>query len=286
LRIAEIAEKRRETVPFSIRSLQSQIINPMSLSSRILDRLALKPSREPIDPEQRRQKRIDTPAGKVEVWVYDHRVPESREQLVAIKFPGAAGRAERAGPHPFECWPHVSAEIWAVNMPGYGGSDGRASLDSISDAARSVWEEADRAADRTPPIVIGNSLGCAAALFLAARFQTGGLMLRNPVPIRELVLGRHSWWNAGLLTRWLVRAVPDELDTIDNARRATAPAYFFQSAHDRLVAPRYQNLIIDAYAGPKQVFRAPGMDHHDPVPEQIQSQYRESLQWLNEYRSR
>jgi hypothetical protein len=50
----------------------------MTLAARILDRLALKPSGEFIDPEQRRRKWIETPQGNVEVWIFDHHLPDAR----------------------------------------------------------------------------------------------------------------------------------------------------------------------------------------------------------------
>jgi pimeloyl-ACP methyl ester carboxylesterase len=261
-------------------------VSGMSFASRIADLLVLKPSRNWIDPEQRRRHVFESPAGPVEAWIYEHRVEQESERVVAIKFPGAGGRAERGGPHPFEAWPDVSADIWVVNMPGYGGSHGRASLAHIPPIAQRVYEEIRQVHRETLPIVIGNSMGCSAALCLAARAEISALLLRNPVPLKELMIQRHSWWNGGLLTRWLVRGLPVEIDPIENARRCTAPALFFQSAGDTLVPPSLQNLVIEAYAGPKQSFIASGIDHHEPLPEAAAIPYKKSLQWLREVRQR
>ncbi len=258
----------------------------MSLAARIADRLVLKPTRNAIDPENRRRRLIETSFGTIEVWIYDHNALNESDRAVAIKFPGAGGRAEKGGPHPFDCWPDVCAEIWIVNMPGYGGSAGRAILSSIPKVAERVWEEVTKTHAGLHPLVIGNSIGCSAALFLAAHFDVGAVMLRNPVPLRELILGQHSWWNAGLFSRWLVRSLPADLDPVANARRCRAPAFFFQSAADTLVPTSYQNLVIAGYTGPKTVFKASGMDHHDTLPETHQVGYRQSLQWLSENRRR
>ncbi len=256
----------------------------MSLSSRILDRLVLKPTRQAIDPDNRRRQLVQTPVGTTEVWIYEHVAAEEQERTIAIKFPGAGGRGEKGGPHPIECWPHVSAEIWVVNMPGYGGSSGQATLKSIPIAARCVWNAIRKTHADQRPLVIGNSFGCCAALFLAAHFDVSAVLLRNPVPLKELILGRHSWWNAGILARWLTRNISTELDAALNASRCRAPALFFQSARDTLVPTSFQNLIIDSYAGPKRVFVASQLDHHDVLPESLVPDYRLALEWLNKSR--
>ncbi len=253
----------------------------MSLASRIADRLVLKPSRNAIDPENRRRRLIETSFGTIEVWIYDQSASGGSERAVAIKFPGAGGRAEKGGPHPFDCWPDIPAEIWIVNMPGYGASAGRAMLSSITTVAQRVWEEISKTHFGKRPLVIGNSMGCSAALFLAANFDVGALMLRNPVPLKELILGRYSWWNAGLLSRWLVRGLPVDLDPVANSRQCRAPAFFMQSAADKLVPPLFQNLVIGNYAGPKRIFIADNLDHHDPLPESLKQNYRSALDWLN-----
>lgn len=254
----------------------------MSLAARILDRMVLKPTRDPLDPESRVRRVVETPAGAVEVWIYQQVVPSPRGHALAIKFPGAAGRAERGGPHPFECWPGIEADIWVVNPPGYGGSSGLATLESIPVATQAIWEDACKRCGSSKPIVIGNSFGCTAALFLAAHFDVRGILLRNPVPLSQLILARHSWWNGGWLARWMIKAIPPELDAVSNATRCRAPALFFQSAADKLIPPRYQNLIIEAYAGPKRVFAAHGLDHHDPLPDKLREDYLAALAWLGD----
>jgi pimeloyl-ACP methyl ester carboxylesterase len=252
----------------------------MSLALRILDRVALKPTREPIDPEHRQRLTAPAEQGIIEVWRYDHVGLRAATPVVALKFPGAGGRAERAGPHPFDSWPETSATIWAVNPPGYGGSGGRASLAHACPTAFRVWQRLQELHPGQRPLVVGNSLGCSAALYLAARFPVRGVLVRNPVPLKELIESRHAWWNAGWITRWLIAALPPDLDPVVNASRCTAPAVFFQSAADRLVPTRLQDAVIAAYAGPQRVFVAPELDHHDVLPEQHQADYRSALDWL------
>ena len=76
-----------------------------------------------IDPEDRQRRWIDTESGGVEAWtVRTADRDRSKVDLLAIKFPGTGGRAERGGPHPFELWRDLNVEIWTINHAGYGGS--------------------------------------------------------------------------------------------------------------------------------------------------------------------
>lgn len=252
----------------------------MTFAARLLDRFVLKPTRNFVDPENRRQQWIDSPLGRLETWVLTQIVSAPSTAILALKFPGAGGRAERAGFHPFDRWTNVSAEIWAVNMPGYGGSAGRASLQSIPIAAHAVATAATQARGNRLLLVIGNSIGCSAALYVASRFQASGILLRNPVPLRELLRARHAWWNRGLLSEWLIRRLPPDLDPVVNAERCTAPALFFQSGNDTLVSPAIQSRVIESYVGSKQVFVASGIDHHETISDKDLPGYFSALDWL------
>ena len=74
----------------------------MTLLSKLADRLILMPSTHDIDPGDKRCQRIATPYGEVETWIGvfpDSHQSTNDTELVIIKFPGTAGRAERAGVH-------------------------------------------------------------------------------------------------------------------------------------------------------------------------------------------
>ncbi len=262
----------------------------MSLLSNLADRLILCPSTEPIDPEDRKRFLVVTPKGQVETWVLPSRspflsdVPENGTQeknLIVLKFPGTAGRAERSGIHPADAWPTIHAEIWTVNQLGYGGSDGPAAIASFPATAAAVCKFLANRYPQQPILVVGNSLGCLPALFLAAHFNITGLYLRNPPPIPQMIRSRprYSWWNFGL-SRWIAAEVPLELDTIANAAKSSVPCLFVQSELDRMVPCRYQNMIISQYSGPKRVFQIEGGDHHDQVSETRQDDYLQALDWL------
>jgi hypothetical protein len=160
----------------------------------------------------------------------------------------------------------MHAEVWGVNYPGYGRSDGRASLDGVARSARRAYAEVARRAAGKPIIAYGSSMGTTAALHLAAHVRLAGVVLKNPPPLPELVLRRHGWWNLFLLAVPVALQIPDDLDSIPNAARSTAPAIFLSASDDEVVPVAYQERVMDAYAGPWRQFRLAGASHNDPLP--------------------
>ncbi len=157
-------------------------------------------------------------------------------------------------------------EWWGVNYPGFGGSAGPATLTSVARAARAAYTALAKRANGRPIVVIGTSMGSAAALHVAAHEQVAGLVLHNPPPLRQLILRRHGWWNLWLLALPVAAQIPDELDSIRNASRVHAPALFLSSTEDGVVPTRYQDRIMKAYAGDWEMLAMPG-GHNDPLPD-------------------
>jgi uncharacterized protein len=247
----------------------------------LADRLILCPTRQPIQADGKVARLIPYRGGALEVWT--QRVaaePAGLADLYVLKFPGTAGRAERSTSHPADAWPALRVELWTLNPPGYGGSTGTASLRNMADVAETVWDSLRQQAAGRPILVTGNSLGCVSALYLAARHTLGGLLLRNPPPLREVIVARYGqrWWGRG--ARLLARHLAPELDAIRNAAAAAVPALFVMSAEDRIVPPRCQQQIIEAYAGPKRVLQLAEADHHTPMSELETAAYHEDLDWL------
>ena len=170
--------------------------------------------------------------------------------------------------------------MWAVNYPGYGSSPGPARLAAIPPAALAAYDAVAAEAHGRPIVVAGVSLGTAAALHVARNRPVAGLYLTNPPPLRQLIRGRHGWWNLWLLAGPGSLVVPSELGSLDNAAGATCPAVFVSSGADRVVPPEYQQRVIDAYAGPKWVVRVPEADHNDPPTGPAAAELGDALKWL------
>ena len=243
----------------------------MSLALSLANRLILDNTQHEIDPEDRKRVAITCGRDEIEAWVTTSENPQV--DVFCLKFPGTGGRAENSGPHPCEI---ISDEFecWTINPPGYGTSTGKACVQKMAATCDSAWQAVYQRANGKPIMAAGNSLGCMYALYVAARFPVSGVLLRNPAPIHQLIRERYSWWNFGLANRWIASQVSTEMDSVVNAARCMAPALFVCSEKDRMIPPRIQEKVINAYAGPFSRFMIVDGDHDTPVPEQQVEQYR------------
>lgn len=261
-----------------------------NLWSRIADRTVFVPGREPLDPGDRIRWPLQfsgaSGTGEFECWGWDRSrppsLPESQDgsrPWVILKFPGTAGRAELASEFPASLLaPHPVSAIWTVNPPGYGTSPGRPSLATMPDVITAAWQAVRQRYPDSRLLVTGTSLGCVWALAGSAVHQADGLLLRNPPPLRELIRQRwrYNWWNLGA-ARWVAHAIPESLDAVRNAGLCPAPKLFIQSLADRLVPPRWQNLIIHACQSPVAVLAIPDLDHAGPLPDATHTELRQEF---------
>ncbi len=257
--------------------------NMTLIAQAIADRLILKPTIHPLPAPGKQLLRVPFRKGHLDVWTQrvGTNLPDEVE-LFALKFSGTGGRAERSTYHPMDYWSDLRAEIWSVNPPGYGGSSGHASVRWLAEASQRVFEDLQQQAAGRPIVILGNSLGTVMALHLAARYPVAGLILRNPPPLRQLLVGRHGWWNLWLGAWLIARRVPSALCSIQNAERTSCPAVFISSSRDRIVPPMFQEKVFQAFGGPSRVLRLAEADHVDPLNLHEQREYELHLQWLRE----
>lgn len=205
-------------------------------------------------------------------------------RAIVLRFYGNADRADRwvrGEADGFGAWP---VEVWGVNYPSFGRSEGGLSLAGVARAADVAFAEA---AKRGLPIfAMGTSMGTTAALHLASSASAAssadhtklrGLFLQNPPPLAQLIRGRYGWWNLWLLAGPISWGVPSSLDSLANARRADVPVVLISSERDEVVPFAYQTEVYDAYAGPKERIVVPGIGHNDPVPDEVWARVRAAL---------
>ncbi len=234
------------------------------LSPGCASALLLHPSTRPFFGSVARRS-IEWDRGAVDVVITRSRGARDRAPaFFDLEFIGNASRAERVAPRLASRFGSHAVEVWTVNYPGYGESDGEADLDAIAPVARAVFDRMKEEAGARPCLVGGSSMGTTAALHLAANRAVDGVLLRNPPPLEEMILRRHGWWNLWLLAVPVVLQIPNDLDSVDTAARAHAPAVFLTSENDDVVPAEYQTLVVDAYAGPKVRVRYAG-GHDGPV---------------------
>ena len=106
------------------------------------DELVLRPSRHQKDAGTARSQKIATAAGELEVYV--DRSPacgDAEPKAYVLEFCGNGTRAEDvtawlAG----DRWKQFPVEIWCLNYPGYGQSEGKARLQDIPPAALMTYD--------------------------------------------------------------------------------------------------------------------------------------------------
>jgi len=238
------------------------------LGCGVTDRLLLFPQTGALaDTQGAVRFALPSNAGEIEVWrASSPRAVGHEPDVFVLRFYGNADRADAWAGSEARGLP-FAAELWGVNYPGFGGSGGSASLRGVAESALVAYDAIKKRAGSRPIVVFGTSMGTTAALHLAANRDVAGLVLQNPPPLRQLIRGRYGWWNLWLLAVPVAWGVPSELDSLDNASKARAPAIFVLSEEDEVVPHSYALAIRDAYAGPKQTFVLPGAKHNDPIPE-------------------
>ena len=253
----------------------------MSFLSWVADRAILQPTLHEIQVPDRKPRRFSHGKGEIEVWI--HRVGPDMQgapHLYLLEFPGTASRAEHRTDFLEECWSQLCVEIWSVNPPGYGGSSGTASLKKLPAVAERALHEVQQTAGDVPVVVGGGSLGSVSALYLAARYQVAGVLVQNPPALCEVILAQSSWWHFTWAKRMIAAQISPELDSIENARRATAPAVFVSAQQDAVVPARIQRHVTDAYGGPSKVLSLPDADHCVPLSDSDLDQLRPLTSWL------
>jgi hypothetical protein len=246
------------------------------------DHLILFPTRAPIDTGCAVPKTIPFEKGEVEVWTAQSRRAQQQggADVFILRFYGNADRADRWAAAEADMWNDRAVEIWGMNYPGFGGSTGPARLSKIGPAALAAFDELKRHAGDRPIVPYGASIGATAALHVAAQRSVAGLILHNPVPLREMILRRFGWWNLWLVAGPVALQIPRDLDGIANAKTARGPAIFLLAEKDEVVPPRYHVLVLNAYAGEKRVIALHGAHHNDPIEGAALADLNGALDWL------
>lgn len=240
------------------------------ITRRLADHFILQNTRNAIEFGVLREEVAALPSGRLEFYVgrYPAGSGDARPDRVIFKLPGTTGRAERSTVFPAPQLPDADTqvtEVWTWNPPGYGRSEGRASLWTFPAAVLAAWDYLEQRFGNHQLLVVGNSLGAATSLYLARERSVPFLLLRNPPPLKEIVRAQGHWWNAHLGGRLVATGIPPQLDAVENARHCHSPCVFLQSEHDTLVTPPLQEVVHRAYAGPKKVVMLPGAAHNTPL---------------------
>ena len=234
----------------------------------------------PVGPDVDRRV-ISHGGGQIEVFVA--RCPGAQRvepKAFMLEFTGNATRAEYIVEYVASRWRHRPVETWVMNYPGYGGSTGPPKLRSVAPAAVATFDALKAVAGDRPIFVAGQSLGSVPALHLAAHRDVAGVIVQNPPPLRQVILGHNGWWNLWLFAGPVAVQVPRDLDSIANAKHASAPALFILAEDDQTVPLKYQRRIYDAYAAEKRQILQRGASHFAPLSPDDEARLQEAMDWL------
>ena len=162
-----------------------------------------------------------------------------------------AGRARR-----FRELTAQGAGLLAIDWRGYGGSTGAPSQEGILRDADAAWAEALKMAGSPRHIVIiGESLGSAPAIALAAREAPAGLVIDSGFSsVADVAADRYWMFPVGLLLRDPFRS--DEL-----IGKVRAPILALHGDADRIVPIRFGEKIFALAPEPKEFVRIAGAGH-------------------------
>ena len=236
---------------------------------------------ETIDPHQAGRRIVKVDGRIIECWIA--RSPAAERQPPAVYmlfFVGKGDRADRWIGVVAQTWGDHPVEAWGMNYPGSGGSQGPPEVSQVGADALGVFDAMRREAAGRPIFIQAGSFGTTVALCVAARRPVAGVIIQNPPPLRQLILGHYGWWNLWLIALPVACQVPADLDSIANGQRCTAPAIFILSGADEIIPHKYHLMVSNAYAGPKRIINIPGARHSDPLPHEAAVSRHEDMEWL------
>lgn len=252
------------------------------LFGHLPDHLILFPTTARIDAHGAVRKAVPFQNGQLELWTAKSRLAHANghSDTYILRFYGNADRAERWVGAEADSWNKRAIEISGMNYPGFGGSTGPAKLARVGPAALTAFDALQNEARDRPIVLFGASLGTTAALHVAAHRPVAGLILHNPPALRQMILRQFGWWNLWLLAGPIALQIPKDLDSVANAKAIHNPAIFLLADKDEVVAPRYQRLVVDAYAGEKRVIALRGANHNSPIEGAALADLYKALDWL------
>jgi pimeloyl-ACP methyl ester carboxylesterase len=257
------------------------LIGCLALSAGCADSLVLPENHDTILTRGLRRKMLNVNGKAVEVWITRSPGAVRKEpQDFVLFFVGKEDRVERWVQIVADGWGKRPVEVWGMNYPGSGGSQGPTRLAFVGPDALATYDAMRAEAGARRIFLHAGSFGTAVAMCVAARRPVAGLVLHNPPPLKQLILGRYGWWNLWLLAYPVSMHLPADLDSIANGARCRAPAVFVLSGADQVVPPKYHQLVVDAYAGPKRIIDVPGARHNDPLPRAAGEQLQRAMDWL------
>lgn len=156
----------------------------------------------------------------------------------------------------------VGVSVLIFDYRGYGRSEGKPSEEGVYADARAAraWLAAREKIRETDVVPMGESLGGAVAVELAARDGARALILESTFSSLPDVAAYHY---PILPVRWAMRSRFDSVDKIGNYH---GPLFQSHGDEDTIVPLQFGERLFAAANEPKQFILVPGHDHNDLMP--------------------
>lgn len=151
-------------------------------------------------------------------------------------------------------WHRQGLGIMAYDYPGYGHSTGKPTEPSCERAIQASWDHLTGPAGVPPEriVIVGRSIGCGPAIWLAGREKHAGLVLVSP-------------FTSVYRLRPPARMFPgDRFPNIDRIPNINSPLLIVHGERDNIIPPKHGRRLFDAHPGPdKKYFEVPEAGHNN-----------------------
>ncbi len=169
------------------------------------------------------------------------------------------------------------ASVLIFDYQGYGRSEGKPTGPGVLADARAAraWLAAREKIPERDIVLLGESIGGAVAVDLAARDGARGLVLESTFDSLPEAAACHYPW---LPVRWLMRNRFDSAAIIGNYHGPLLQAH---GDADTIVPLRLGRRLFEAANEPKRFLLLPGHDHNDPMPREYYDELKSFLEGLS-----
>ncbi|MFO7820706.1 MAG: alpha/beta fold hydrolase [Lentisphaeria bacterium] len=149
-------------------------------------------------------------------------------------------------------------DVYIFEYPGYGARDGQLTEQGVKTAAHDAVNSLPDRKDGGGLFLLGESLGCGVACYLAGQKpnRIAGLLLITPfTSLVDVARHHYPFVPSGLLLR-------HRYESIEPLRNYDGPVAFILAEFDRTIPPEIGRDLYKSYDGPKRLWTQEGKTHN------------------------